>query len=53
MSTLGIPPSTVEMTSRVMVEGVGAAVLLGLGSAAIPYGMAVRSDPVDSLRAVG
>ncbi len=53
ISTVGIPPSIIGMTGLVAFESIMAALLLGLCSAALPYGLAVRRSIAGSLRAVG
>jgi putative ABC transport system permease protein len=53
MSTVGIPPSIIGMSAKVVAESIGGATILGLVSAAIPYVLAVRRDLIGSLRALG
>jgi putative ABC transport system permease protein len=53
MSTVGIPPSIIGMTWRVAVQSIFVALLVGLGSAAIPYGLSSRRSIIDSIRSFG
>jgi putative ABC transport system permease protein len=53
MSSVGVPPSLVGITAVVAIEGIAAALTIGFAGAAIPYGIAVRRNVTESLRAVG